>query len=140
MGPEETGVAMLNAVVGELLVVAVFAAIGLGLLVIYWGLGGGLWNWTQERKERKELERAEVDDRERALEWDQERQAELREWLEHGILPSPVSRVYPAYPEFTWEWTRLQAHGYQLDHDPVLLADGQLMVTYSRQPALRIAK
>ncbi len=97
----------------------------------------------QKRQELKDLDGAEEWDADRALECDQERQAELRAWLQRGALPSPLSRVYPAHQEFAWEWGRLQGHGYRLDHDPVVLDDGQLMVTYSRGqavPTLRIAR
>lgn len=133
---------MLDHIVGDLEVMGILAVIGLALYFVYWVFGGGAWSWTQERKERKELARFEEEDADRAQDWDMERARELAEWVRQGVLPSPITRLYPAYQEFTWEWARLQSHGYQLDHDPVQLDDGQLMVTYSRQaqPQLRIAR
>jgi hypothetical protein len=123
--------AMLIDLLGDLMLAAALIVIGLALLFVYWVFGGGLWAWSQGLKERKEQERFEEADAERAQDWDQERAQELAEWLRQGVLPSPITRLYPAYQEFTWEWARLQAHGYELDHDPVQLDDGQLMVTYS---------
>ncbi len=133
---------MIDHIVGDLMIIGTFAALGLLVWFAYWSLGGGAWRWTQERKEQKELERFEEEDADRAQDWDMERAQELAKWVRQGVLPSPIARLYPAYQEFTWEWARLQAHGYQLDHDPVKLDDGQLMVTYSRQaqPQLRIAR
>ncbi len=131
---------MLIDLLGDLMLVAALAVIGLALLFVYWVFCGGAWRWTQERKEHKELERFEEEDADRAQDWDMERAQELAEWVRQGVLPSPITRLYPAYQEFTWEWARLQSHGYQLDHDPVQLDGGELMVTYSRQPHLRIAQ
>lgn len=108
---------MLIDLLGDLMLVAALAVIGLALLFVYWVFGGGAWRWTQERKEHKELERFEEEDADRAQDWDMERAQELAEWVRQGALPSPITRLYPAYQEFTWEWARLQSHGYQLDHE-----------------------
>jgi hypothetical protein len=125
-GPE-----VIQHVVGDLMVFVTFGVIGLAVLLVWWGFSGGLWRWDQERRARREEEREAEEEAERIPAWDAQRAAELEEWIRSGYLPTPLSRLYPAYQEFTWEWARLQALGYELDHDPVQLDDGQLMVTYS---------
>lgn len=126
---------MIGTLIGYAEIFIVFLALFSFLYVAWWFLSGRCFVWLAERREEREaereLERQAAAEEERIPAWDAARAAELKSWQEAGELPSPISRAYPAYQEFTWEWGRLQNLGYELDHDPVVLADGQLMVTYS---------
>jgi hypothetical protein len=114
---------MLNAILGELVVIGLFAGIGGALWLAYF-LGIVAPARYQAAREQREEER-------RAGEWDAARTAELAAWIQEDLFPTPVTRVYPSYAEFNWEWARFRQYGYEMDHDPVVLDDGQLMVTYS---------
>jgi hypothetical protein len=64
---------------------------------------------------------------------DEERRDELEEWVATQTFPDPVTRYYETGDEFHWEWARLKDN-YVLDHTPIEVEDGLLMVTYSVRP------
>jgi hypothetical protein len=64
---------------------------------------------------------------------DENRRAEYEEWVAARTFPDPVTRYYETGDEFHWEWARLKDH-YALDHTPIEVEDGLLMVTYSVRP------
>ena len=131
---------ILGGLLGTLALCAIVFVVLLALAYVHWVFSGGFIRWHRARQDRVEAAAIEAEDQERALERDQARQMELQQWVQQGSLPSPITRLYPAYQEFTWEWGRLQGLGYAMDHDPVQLDDGQLMVTYSRLGRLRVAQ
>jgi hypothetical protein len=113
--------------------VAIFALLILLLLFALgmWAAGAWLEGWKQGRQEIRDLEEAEEDEAERLQDWDAQRAAELAGWLHSGSLPTTVMRTYPTPDELSWDWARLRDVGYRMDHDPVVLDDGDLMVNYS---------
>jgi hypothetical protein len=96
---------------------------------------GGSWVVAsrQSRQWREVVEEAEEEEAERLRDWDAGRAAELASWLNSSALPTTVMRTYPTPEELSWDWARLREVGYRMDHDPVVLDDGELMVNYSLQ-------